>query len=159
MKRTLGAAVAALSLAAAPAAARAQNAWDLGKKAVGGAAVGKVEGEVNRRLLEESRKNQCSFKTDSDQLAKGCDPKARRLANALKRVALLSPERSRAVKFSIDEGTVEVSSSSPEFGEAKEVIQVEEYKGKRLLVGTDQTRKRLDPLSPLDRWETAFSSA
>jgi DNA polymerase III subunit beta len=58
-----------------------------------------------------------------------------RLANALKRVALLSPERSRAVKFSIEEGKVEVSSSSPEVGEAKEVIQVEEYKGPSLQIG------------------------
>jgi len=58
-----------------------------------------------------------------------------RLANALKRVALLSPERSRAVKFSIEEGKVEVSSSSPEFGEAKETIQVEEYKGPSLQIG------------------------
>ncbi len=58
-----------------------------------------------------------------------------RLANALKRVALLSPERSRAVKFSIEEGKVEVSSSSPEFGEAKEVIQVDDYKGPSLQIG------------------------
>ena len=58
-----------------------------------------------------------------------------RLTNALKRVALLSPERSRAVKFSIEEGKVEVSSSSPEFGEAKETILVDEYKGKPLSIG------------------------
>jgi OOP family OmpA-OmpF porin len=57
--------------------------WEIGKRAVGGAAVGKLEKEVNKRLLDESRKNQCSFKTDSDELQKGCDPKARRLANAL----------------------------------------------------------------------------
>jgi DNA polymerase-3 subunit beta len=58
-----------------------------------------------------------------------------RLANALKRVGLLSPERSRAVKFAIEEGKVEVSSSSPEFGEAKETILVEEYKGNPLQIG------------------------
>jgi DNA polymerase III subunit beta len=58
-----------------------------------------------------------------------------RLANALKRVALLSPERSRAVKFAIEEGKVEVSSSSPEFGEAKETIAVDEYKGNPLSIG------------------------
>ncbi len=63
--------------------ALAQNPWDLAKKAVGGAAVGKVEKEVNQRLLAESRKNQCSFKSDSDVLVKGCDEKSRRLANAL----------------------------------------------------------------------------
>jgi DNA polymerase-3 subunit beta len=58
-----------------------------------------------------------------------------RLANALKRVGLLSPERSRAVKFAIEEGKVEVSSSSPEFGEAKETILVDEYKGSPLQIG------------------------
>ena len=48
-----------------------------------------------------------------------------RLTNAVKRVALLSNERSRAVKFQIDKGKVEIASSSPEFGEAKEVLMVE----------------------------------
>src|SRR6476659_1473777 len=47
-----------------------------------------------------------------------------RLTNAVKRVALLSHERSRAVKFQIDKGKVEIASSSPEFGEAKEVLFV-----------------------------------
>jgi DNA polymerase-3 subunit beta len=48
-----------------------------------------------------------------------------RLTSAVKRVALLSNERSRAVKFAIDKGKVEIASSSPEFGEAKEQIVVE----------------------------------
>ena len=48
-----------------------------------------------------------------------------RLTSAVKRVALLSNERSRAVKFQIDKGKVEIASSSPEFGEAREVIVVE----------------------------------
>ena len=73
----------ALALLAAPVSARAENPWDLGKKAVGGAATGKVEQEVNKRLLDESRKNQCAFKSDSDELQKGCDRKARRLADAM----------------------------------------------------------------------------
>jgi len=74
--------VAALAVAAAIPAS-AQSAWDLGKKVVGKGATATVEKQVNKKLLEESRKNQCSFKTDSDQLEKGCDAKARRLANAL----------------------------------------------------------------------------
>jgi len=77
------AAVIAFALLAPLLPARAENPWDLGKKAVGGAAVGNVEKEVNKRLLEESRKNQCAFKSDSDQLEKGCDKKARRLADAM----------------------------------------------------------------------------
>ena len=36
-----------------------------------------------------------------------------RLTSAVKRVALLSNERSRAVKFQIDKGKVEIASSSP----------------------------------------------
>jgi len=48
-----------------------------------------------------------------------------RLTSAVKRVALLSNERSRAVKFQIDKGKVEIASSSPEFGEAKEVLMVD----------------------------------
>jgi DNA polymerase III subunit beta len=51
-----------------------------------------------------------------------------RLTNAVKRVALLSNERSRAVKFQIESGKVEIASSSPEFGEAKEILMVD-YSG------------------------------
>jgi len=48
-----------------------------------------------------------------------------RLTSAVRRVALLSNERSRAVKFLMDKGKVEIASSSPEFGEAKEVLMVD----------------------------------
>src|SRR6478735_886219 len=48
-----------------------------------------------------------------------------RLTSAVRRVALLSNERSRAVKFLMDNGKVEIASSSPEFGEAKEVLMVD----------------------------------
>src|SRR3954467_9239449 len=48
-----------------------------------------------------------------------------RLTSAVRRVALLSNERSRAVKFTMDGGKVEIASSSPEFGEAKEVLMVD----------------------------------
>ena len=48
-----------------------------------------------------------------------------RLTSAVKRVALLSNERSRAVKFEISKGKVEVTSSSSEFGEAREEIAVD----------------------------------
>src|SRR5438093_9885996 len=48
-----------------------------------------------------------------------------RLTNAVKRVALLSNERARAVKIQIDKGKVDVSSSSPDLGEAKETLTVD----------------------------------
>ena len=48
-----------------------------------------------------------------------------RLTSAIKRVALLSNERSRAVKFQMDNNQVEISSSNPELGEAKELLPVD----------------------------------
>jgi DNA polymerase-3 subunit beta len=48
-----------------------------------------------------------------------------RLTNAVKRVALLSNERSRAVKFQIDRNKVDVTSSSPDLGEARETLPVD----------------------------------
>ncbi len=75
--------LSAVLLVVAIPAARAQSAWGLAKKAVGTSATGKLEKEVNRRLLDEARRNQCTFKTDTADLEPGCDAKARRLANAL----------------------------------------------------------------------------
>jgi len=51
-----------------------------------------------------------------------------RLTSAVKRVALLSNERSRAVKFQIEPGKVDVTSQSPDLGEARETLPVE-YSG------------------------------
>ena len=79
--RLLSLTIVALTLS--PAVALGQNLWSVGKQAAGSAATGTLEKELNKRLLDESRKNQCSFKTDSDELQKGCDPKAKRLAEAV----------------------------------------------------------------------------
>jgi DNA polymerase III subunit beta len=51
-----------------------------------------------------------------------------RLASAVRRVRLLSNERSKAVKFVIGKDQVEITSSTPELGEAHEVLPVE-YSG------------------------------
>jgi OOP family OmpA-OmpF porin len=51
--------------------------------AAGGAARGEVLKQVNAKLLADGRKNQCSFVTDSDELAPGCSQKLKNLANAL----------------------------------------------------------------------------
>ena len=70
---------------------------DMGKigKAAGdvavkeGAKAGKAEAnktvvnKVNAKLLAEGRKNQCSFKSGSDELEPGCDGKAKKLSAAL----------------------------------------------------------------------------
>ena len=55
-------------------------------------------------------------------------------ADVVRRVALLSSERSRAVKIALQKGSVEISSNNPEVGEAAESIDVE-YTGGPLEVG------------------------
>jgi DNA polymerase-3 subunit beta len=56
------------------------------------------------------------------------------LVGALRRVSLLANERSRAVKFGIDSGRIEISSQNPELGEARETIEAT-YQGPSLQVG------------------------
>jgi DNA polymerase-3 subunit beta len=51
----------------------------------------------------------------------------------VKRVALLSNERSRAVKIEVNKGKVDVTSSSSEFGEASEQLTVD-YSGPQLTI-------------------------
>ena len=86
---------------------------------------------VGERLLI-SRKIDGQFPAYERVIPKGNDKRIEferdRVTSAIKRVALLSNERSRAVKLLIDGGKVEVTSSSPEFGEAKEQLNVE-YSG------------------------------
>ena len=89
--------------------------------------------EVGARQLI-SRTIDAQFPAHERVLPKGNDKRIEfdrdRLAGTLKRVALLSNERSRAVKFQIDAGGVEISSSSPDVGEASEVLAVD-YEGPR----------------------------
>ncbi len=56
------------------------------------------------------------------------------LSDVVRRVSLLSNERSRAVKLSLQEGKIEVSSSNPEMGEARESLDVG-YRGKEFEIG------------------------
>jgi DNA polymerase-3 subunit beta len=44
---------------------------------------------------------------------------------AIKRVSLLSSERGRAVRLCLEQGRLEVSASSPEFGEARESLELD----------------------------------
>lgn len=77
----------ALALAAAGGGpARALDLGSLAGKATGAAgnaARDKAVKEANARLLAEGHKDQCTFKTDSDQLMPGCDAKLKKLANTL----------------------------------------------------------------------------
>jgi DNA polymerase-3 subunit beta len=56
-----------------------------------------------------------------------------RLTNAVRRVALLSNERSRAVKFQVDKNKVDVMSSSPDVGEAHETLPID-YSGSSMQI-------------------------
>lgn len=56
------------------------------------------------------------------------------LQSAIRRVSLLSSDRGRAVKLGLDKGRLELSASSPEFGEARESLAVD-YAGGGVEIG------------------------
>lgn len=60
------------------------------------------------------------------------------LNDAVRRVSQLADQRSHAVKLSVSEEGIEISASSPEYGEAKEVIE-KEYKGETIAIGFNST--------------------
>jgi OOP family OmpA-OmpF porin len=66
-----------------PVVARAQSPFDTLSKAAADAGKGEVEKRVNEKLLAEARKNQCSFKSGTAELAPGCDAKLKKLTSAL----------------------------------------------------------------------------
>jgi OOP family OmpA-OmpF porin len=75
-----------LGLGASARPALAIDMGDLAKKAAGGAksaAHDEVFKKVNAKLLAEGRKNQCAFKSDSDELMPGCTAKVKKLASTL----------------------------------------------------------------------------
>ena len=59
---------------------------------------------------------------------------ANELNDAVRRVSQLADQRSHAVKFSVSPDGVELSASSPEYGEAKETIE-NDYKGEAISIG------------------------
>ena len=56
------------------------------------------------------------------------------LADAVRRVSQLADQRSHAVKFAVSGEGVEISASSPEYGEAKETIE-KDYQGEPIAIG------------------------
>ena len=91
---------------------------------------------VGGRLLI-SRKIDANFPAYERVIPKANDKKIEfdrdRLSAAVRRVRLLSNERSKAVKFVIGKDQVEIVSSTPELGEAHEVIPVD-YSGDALQI-------------------------
>jgi len=56
------------------------------------------------------------------------------LSDAVRRVSQLADQRSHAVKLAVSKEGIEISASSPEYGEAKEVIE-KEFKGDAIAIG------------------------
>ncbi|MCP5043853.1 MAG: DNA polymerase III subunit beta [bacterium] len=76
------------------------------------------------------------------------------LSRALRRVALLSSERSKAVKLAFSDGCLAISSSNPDLGDAREELDID-YAGDDLAIGFN-ARYLLDALSTLKSKEIRF---
>lgn len=72
----------ALALLSSP-VALAQSPFDALTKAATDTGKSEAEKKVNEKLLQEARKNQCSFKSGTAELAPGCDAKLKKLTSAL----------------------------------------------------------------------------
>jgi DNA polymerase-3 subunit beta len=77
-----------------------------------------------------------------------------RFLDALKRISLLSAEKSNAVKVSLTENLLRITSSNPDLGEAKDDIDVE-FRGNEIHVGFN-ARYLIDVLSVLEGTEIIF---
>ncbi len=74
--------------------------------------------------------------------------------DALKRIALLSAEKSSAVKLSLSENLLRITANNPELGEAKDDLEVA-YRGASLTIGFN-ARYILDVLSALETDEVTL---
>jgi DNA polymerase-3 subunit beta len=74
-----------------------------------------------------------------------------RFLEALRRIALLSAEKSYAVKLTISERQLRIAAQNPDLGEAKDDIEVD-YKGPQLTIGFN-ARYIMDVLSAMESEE------
>ena len=77
------------------------------------------------------------------------------LIRALRRVALLSAERSRAIKIDLTSGKLTISSSNPDLGEAEEELDVD-YSGEDVSIGFN-AKYLLESLSAIGSKEIQIS--
>jgi DNA polymerase III subunit beta len=80
--------------------------------------------------------------------------KRSQIQDSLRRVSILSSEKTRGVKFQFNQDFLELSSYNPEFGEAKEELSVE-YKGETMQVGFN-SRFVMEVLNNLKSEEVVF---
>jgi DNA polymerase-3 subunit beta len=76
------------------------------------------------------------------------------LAGAIRRVSLLSAERSKGIKFTIEKNRLRLFSSNPEIGEARDRLTVD-YKGQDLEVGFN-AQYLLDFLTAVEAEKVVF---
>ncbi len=74
--------------------------------------------------------------------------------HAVKRVSILSKEKTNAVKMQLEEGRLILSTNNPEVGEASEELAVD-YKGDSVAIGFN-SRYLMDVLSAMDRQTIAL---
>jgi DNA polymerase-3 subunit beta len=79
---------------------------------------------------------------------KGVLASRQELVGALKRVSLLVNDRSRGIRFNFSPGLLELSTSNPDLGEAREEVSTE-YKGDLIKIGFN-SRYFLDVLSVIE---------
>ncbi len=71
------------------------------------------------------------------------------LTAALRRVAVMAEERNKPVKLALSPGSLKVTASSQELGEAEEILEVE-YAGEEMVIGFN-SRYLLEAMAALDK--------
>ena len=77
------------------------------------------------------------------------------LVQAVRRVALLSSERSRAVKLELSDGQLVITSNNPDLGDAREELDID-YAGEPLTIGFN-AKYLLDAIGAVQSKEVRFS--
>ena len=76
------------------------------------------------------------------------------LAAALRRVSVLSEERTKPVKLLLSPGALKLAAQNPELGEAEETLPLADYSGEEMAIGFN-SRYLLDGLGALDTEQVA----
>jgi len=76
------------------------------------------------------------------------------LTAALRRVAVMAEERNKPVKLALSPGSLKVTASSQELGEAEEILEVE-YAGEEMVLGFN-SRYLLEAMAALDKDQVMF---
>jgi len=76
------------------------------------------------------------------------------LTAALRRVAVMAEERNKPVKLALSPGSLKVTASSQDLGEAEEILEVE-YAGEEMVLGFN-SRYLLEAMAALDKDQVVF---